>query len=348
MRGYVILILFLWLGNGYAAPHITAKSAIIMNSKSGEVIYSKNPFMKLPPASTTKIMTAILALENLSLDKRLRVSSRAVAVSPSKLYLKRGDYIRVRDLLYSLLLKSANDAAIVLAEGVAGSLSVFSEMMNKKAKEIGAFNSHFVNPHGLPAHNHYSTAYDLAVIFRYAMKNPVFKEIVRTKVARIRIRKNRIKFIRNHNKLLWMYKGAEGGKTGYTKRARHCFVGEVKRGGVSFIISLLGSRNIWGDARRLLEYGFKFYSSRLKRASRNTEKKGYVLQVASFKHKELALRLKNRLRQKGYNAYIILNLINGERFYRVMIGRYKDIYEARSEIKRINLEEKLKPIVIID
>jgi D-alanyl-D-alanine carboxypeptidase len=352
MKKFIIFLIFISASNIYADINITAKSAIIMNSENGEVIYSKNPFMKLPPASTTKIMTAILVIEHKSLNSKLRVSSRAISTPPSKLYLRKGQFIRVRDLLYSLLLKSANDAAIVLAEGVAGSVGKFADMMNKKAREIGAFNTHFVNPHGLSAYNHYSTAYDLAIIFRYAMKNTLFKNIVHTKVAKVRIRKRKVRFIRNHNKLLWIYKGARGGKTGYTRSARHCFVGEVKKGKVSFIISLLGSEDIWGDARKILEYGSKIYSDGTEEPlppNLETEDiNSYILQVASFRNKKRALRLKGRLIEKGYNTYIVRNRLRGKIFYRVMVGEYDTLSKAKAEVKKIHSEEKLKPIVTTD
>ncbi len=174
-----------------------------------------------------------------------------------------------QDLLYGLMLKSGNDAAETLAEAAGGSVYQFAELMNAKAWQIGARNSHFTNPHGLPDDDHYSTAYDLALIFRQAMNHPLFAEIVRTRSAALRIESGRGLYgdwrmvpVVSHNRLLASYEGARGGKTGFTLKARRCFVGEVDRGGVRLIVAILNSPNsgtLWQDARNLLDYGFARY-----------------------------------------------------------------------------------------
>ena len=187
---------------------LTARAAVLMDAASGKIIYQKEPDLRLPPASTTKIMTAILTLESgRSLAEKFTVSKEATRVPASKLYLRAGQSLSIEELLYGIMLASANDAAVVLAEGVAGSVEHFGELMTKKAQDLGAINSHFTNPHGLTAVDHYSTAKDLAILFRYAMKNPTFREIVQTKfssvtttaVVRKKVVPRRIS-VRNHNR----------------------------------------------------------------------------------------------------------------------------------------------------
>jgi D-alanyl-D-alanine carboxypeptidase len=183
--------------------------------------------------------------------------------------LRAGEVALTQDLLYGLMLKSGNDAAETLAEAAGGSVSGFAELMNLRAWQIGARDSHFMNPHGLPNEDHYTTAYNLALIFRQAMNHPVFADIVRTRSAALRIESGqglygdwRMVPVLNHNRLLGSYEGARGGKTGFTFKARRCFVGEVDRGGVRLIVAILSSPNsgaLWQDARTLLDYGFARY-----------------------------------------------------------------------------------------
>ncbi len=250
-------------------PGIAARSAVLMNPATGEILFAKEPHLRLPPASTTKVLTALVALEHLDPNTRLSVSPQAASVSPSRVGLRAGEAAATQDLLYGLLLKSGNDAAETLAEGAGGSIYGFSELMNAKAGQIGARDSHFMNPHGLPNDEHYSTAYDLALIFRQAMNHPMFADIVRTRSAALRIESGQGSFddwrmvpVLNHNRLLASYEGARGGKTGFTLKARRCFVGEVDRGGVRLIVAILNSPNsgtLWQDARTLLDYGFARY-----------------------------------------------------------------------------------------
>ena len=235
-----------------------------MDANTGKVLYQKDADLRLPPASTTKVLTAILTLESSrKLKDMLTVSKADTRVPASKLYLRPGQTISIQDLLYALLLSSANDASLVLAEGVGGTVDRFAELMTNKAHDLGAVNSHFSNPHGLTAPDHYSTARDLAILFRYAMKNPTFREIVQTRISSVSsssvVRKKVVArriSVRNHNRLLWNFDGAIGGKTGYTVAAQKCFVGAVQRNGVTLIVSILGARDQWGDTKRLLEYGF--------------------------------------------------------------------------------------------
>jgi D-alanyl-D-alanine carboxypeptidase (penicillin-binding protein 5/6) len=250
-------------------PEITARAAVLMNADSGEILFAKQPHSQLPPASTTKVLTALIALERLNLQARISVSARAAAVEPSRIGLQPGEVLYVQDLLYGLLLKSGNDAAEVLAEAVGGSVAGFADLMNERAWQLGARRSRFQNPHGLPDEGHYSTAYDLALIFRQAMANPLFADIVRTRSAGLRIEAGvennqhwRMVSVHNSNRLLVSYGGVQGGKTGYTRRAKNCFVGEASRGQVNLIVSALGSANrkaLWEDVAAILDYGFARY-----------------------------------------------------------------------------------------
>ena len=250
-------------------PEVAAFSAVLMNPATGEVLFAKEPNLRLPPASTTKVLTALVALEHLDPNARVLVSPQAASAPPSRIGLRAGESALTQDLLYGLMLKSGNDAAETLAEAAGGSVYGFAELMNAKAWQIGARNSHFVNPHGLPNDDHYSTAYDLALIFRQAMNNPMFADIVRTRNAALRIESSqgpygdwRMVPVVNHNRLLGSYEGTLGGKTGFTLKARRCFVGEVDRDGVRLIVAILNSPTssaLWRDARTLLDYGFAHY-----------------------------------------------------------------------------------------
>lgn len=250
----------------FSGPEIAARAAVLMNADTGEILYAREPHLRLPPASTTKVLTAMVVLEHLNPGSRLQASFQAASVVPSRIGLRAGEMASTHDLLYGLMLKSGNDAAETLAEAAGGSVYGFSSLMNAKAWQIGARNSHFINPHGLPDDDHYSTAYDLALIFRQAMKYPLFADIVGTRSAMLRIESGQSPFgdsrfvpVANHNRLLETYEGTLGGKTGFTQKARRCFVGEVNRGGVRLIVSILNSptsRTLWQDAHTLLDYGF--------------------------------------------------------------------------------------------
>ena len=361
---------------------LTARAAILIDSSTGQVLYQKEPDLRLPPASTTKIVTAIVTLESgRSLRDLLTVSKTATRVPASKLYLRPGQTLTIQDLLYGLLLSSANDAAVVLAEGIGGSIDHFAQMMTKKANEIGANNSHFTNPHGLTAPDHYSTARDLALLFRYAMKNPTFREIVQTKMSsvtsRTRLRKRVIArriSVRNHNRLLWNFDGAIGGKTGYTFAAQKCFVGAVQRNGVTMIVSILGSRDLWGDTRELLEYGFDHYPTlkgetgpRPKDASReqaaipsdtlsalmvtpqDDERKlsdGYVLQVGAFRERGRAESLSKQIGEMGFDAFVEEVLSQGETTYRVRVGPYTKLSQAQESAHELLTRRGYRALIL--
>jgi len=236
---------------------LSAKSAIVMDADTAELIIWKNPHMKLPPASTTKVMTAILAIENSNLSKTCKVSRNAACKEPSKVNLFPGDRVSVEALLYSILLKSANDAASALAEGLGGSEAKFAQLMTQRAAELGASNTNFKNASGLPEDGHYSTVYDLALIFRQACKYDVFRSIAATRYATLHFGGEKDLMLKNSNKLLWTYDGAIAGKTGYTREARDCYVGMAEHNGRRLIVAVLKSEQRWRDVTQLLDEGFK-------------------------------------------------------------------------------------------
>jgi D-alanyl-D-alanine carboxypeptidase (penicillin-binding protein 5/6) len=240
-------------------PRVTARAAIIMDAATGATLWSDDADVPLPPASTTKVLTALVALESRRLDDWFTVSSGAAATAPTKIGLRAGDKMALGDLLYAVLLKSANDAAAVVAEGLAGSEERFAARMNAKARAIGATDSTFLNPHGLTAEGHVATARDLAKIFRYGLRNREFREILETPRIRVPVESPRLTTltVRSHNRLLEGWDAHQViGKTGYTRAAGRCFVGSAVSGGREIVIALLGSRDLWGDARRLVAYGF--------------------------------------------------------------------------------------------
>ena len=238
-------------------PQVQAYSAVLIDSITGKVLYEKRCHARRPPASTTKMMTAILAIEKTKPTDTVCASPNACQTPFGSLNLKPGEQMRMYDLLYGMLLRSANDAAESVAEHVAGSPEAFAKMMNDKAAEIGLHDTHFVNPHGLYTPGHYSTAYDLAMIARYAIQYPLFNEIVRTKSARIDRSLNTLDVsLRNTAHFLWKFQGADGIKTGYTREAGHCFVGSATRNGWRLISVVLHSDKAGQDTSAIMQYGF--------------------------------------------------------------------------------------------
>jgi D-alanyl-D-alanine carboxypeptidase (penicillin-binding protein 5/6) len=240
------------------ATRFSGTAAILMEANSHKRYFGQNIERRVFPASTTKVLTAIVVMENLSLDDVVKVGVRATQVQPTKLDLREGERYTVRDLLYGLMLKSANDAAIVLAEAVAGSQAKFVEMMNKKAYQIGARNSRFANAHGLPSDGiQYTTAYDMALILRYAMTIDFLAQSMTYKYRFINSKDGRRIVLKSHNKSLFLgWKQNVYGKTGYTREAQSCFVGSIPRGKENLIIAVFGCNRRWDDIKFILErYG---------------------------------------------------------------------------------------------
>lgn len=247
-----------------------AKAAVLMDADTGRVLYEKNGESLLPMASTTKIMTCIIALENASQDDIFTVSSYAASMPKVHMGVREGQRFYLKDLLRGLMLESYNDAAVIIAEGVAGSVEDFAQLMNEKAREIGAEHTHFVTPNGLDADGHQTTAEDLALIMAYCIQNEDFLEITRTPShAFSDVDGSSTYSAVNLNAFLNSYDGALSGKTGFTGNAGYCYVGAAERDGRRFTIALLacgwpGNKTWkWADARALFDYGFAYYEKKV-------------------------------------------------------------------------------------
>lgn len=246
-----------------AEVQTSAQSAVLMEMESGDVIYEKNSHEKLPMASTTKIMTAICAIENGELDKKVKIASSVCGIEGSSVYLKSGEELTLKELLYAVMLESANDAAAAVATAVSGSVDEFALLMNATAKKIGAEETNFTNPHGLDNEQHYTTAEDLAKIAAYGLKNETFREIVSTYKMRIPMNSgDGVRLLLNHNKMLKLYDGAIGVKTGFTKRSGRCLVSAAERNGLTLVAVTLNDPNDWRDHEAMLDAGFEEYEMR--------------------------------------------------------------------------------------
>jgi D-alanyl-D-alanine carboxypeptidase (penicillin-binding protein 5/6) len=264
---YVFFPLFLILCFSFvtsvSATEIKSRAAVVIDAQTGRILYAKNPDARLLPASTTKLVNALVVLERANLDDVTTVSARAAGQPPTKAGLKKGDKVTIRALLYAALMKSANDAAVALAEAVAGSEEAFVKLMNDKAMAIGAEDTRFVNANGLPASGQHITARDLAIIMREAIKYPLLREIMGTRVTEVSTKSGKTMFIKNTNRLLWSDDEVLGGKTGYTRQARHCFVCAGERDNDTIIVALLGAPNrslLWKEAEYLMDAGEKIMS----------------------------------------------------------------------------------------
>lgn len=250
---------------GLESKAITSASAMaLIEVNSGRLLFSHNPHQRREMASTTKILTAITVIENCkNLDEVISVPKEAVGIEGSSIYLERDEKISVRDLLYGLMLRSGNDAAVALAIHTAGSVQEFCKLMNQTAQKIGAKNSNFANPHGLHHPDHYTTAYDLALISAYAMKNPIFREIVGTKVHKASWEgRDYPRVMYNKNKILSMYEGGNGIKTGYTKKAGRCLVSSAKRGNMEVVCVVLNCGPMFEECMRIMDLAFQQYPMR--------------------------------------------------------------------------------------
>lgn len=241
-----------------AAKTQASSGAVVIEQSTKRVLYGENMDSICYPASTTKVLTALIVLNNLELDRVVVISKEAEGVEGSSIYLRKGDRITVEDLLFGLMLRSGNDAATALAIEAAGSVDKFAILMNETAYSLGARNSNFVNPHGLHDDNHYTTAYDLALITAAAYENLDFVRIVSSKQAKITIN-GEAHYIANKNKLLTLYEGANGVKTGYTKRSGRCLVGGAMRDGMQLVSVVLNCGDMWNETIRILNDGFDNY-----------------------------------------------------------------------------------------
>lgn len=234
----------------------SARSALLYSPENDEILYSKNESLKLPMASTTKIMTALVALENCNIDDTVTIAEDAVGIEGSSAYLKCADTYTLEELLYALLLQSANDAAVAIAIHTAGDVVSFAELMNDKALELGAYNTSFKNPSGLDAEGHFTTAMDLAKITSAALSNEDIARIVNTNSKTITSDEGTVRNFTNHNKLLFKYEDCIGVKTGYTKKSGRCLVGAAERDGLTLITVTLDAPDDWNDHIKMFDYGF--------------------------------------------------------------------------------------------
>jgi len=243
-----------------SADEIKSRAVVVMEASTGRMLFAKNPNLKLPPASTTKLVTAMVVLDRANMSDMVTISEEAANVpSLKETRLRAGETLTVETLLNAALVRSANGAAFALAEFVAGSEKKFVQLMNRKAALIGASSTKFINTTGLPGKGQYITAHDLSKIMRYSLKYPVIREIIGKKEAEISTEQGRSISLENTNKLLWSDNGAVGGKTGYTRAARHCFVFACEKEGDVLIVALLGAPSrelLWKEAERLEIKGF--------------------------------------------------------------------------------------------
>lgn len=278
MKRIVAVFMSVLLGFGAILPvgakeleenRLYAKAALLMDGETGRVLFGKNEEETMPMASTTKIMTCIVALENGNLDDEVTISAYAASMPKVHLGVRKGETYYLRDLLYSLMLESHNDVAVAIAEHIGGSVEGFSKMMNQKARDLGAYHTNFVTPNGLDAEGHYTTAVDLANIARYGISLPEFLEITNTASYSFQtVDKKRSFQISNKNAFLNQMDGAIGVKTGFTGGAGYCFVGAVKSGDKTLISVVLASgwpphRNYkWSDTKELMQYGLSNYEEK--------------------------------------------------------------------------------------
>ncbi|MGO9376938.1 MAG: D-alanyl-D-alanine carboxypeptidase family protein [Dissulfurispiraceae bacterium] len=240
------------------ADDISARAAVVIDGNSGDILYAKNPNSKLFPASTTKLITAMVVLDRLDPETVVTVSQEAANTPSVSPHLRAGDKLKVRDLLNIALIRSVNSAAVALAEAVSGSEDAFTKLMNEKALSVGAESTRYVNASGLPGDGQYITAYDLAIIMKKAVSYPMIKEIINTRAQQVYTEGGRKIFVRNTNHLLWTDEDMVGGKTGYTRAAKHCFVCAGQKGDKILIAAVLGEsvrNDLWHDASTLLDRG---------------------------------------------------------------------------------------------
>jgi D-alanyl-D-alanine carboxypeptidase (penicillin-binding protein 5/6) len=293
---FVVLAILL-MAAGVAAgeeegPEVSARSFVIMDAKTGKILLALHPHQFWPPASTMKVMTAMMVREHLKLNDEVQASRYAASAPPSKIGIKAGDTYTVQDLLYGLLLSSGNDAARALAEAVSGSESAFAQQLTQQVRQWGAYRTRCTTANGLPSEDQYSTAEDLALMFRRAMQDPELAKIMETKYYTI----PGLRELRNHNRFLFTTPMAVAGKTGYTRAAKHTYVGMFKTGDHEIIVAVMGSTNRekWADLRSLIETGFELEGAPIAKLPPAEER----LWFAKRSHHRKVHRISRRARRK--------------------------------------------------
>lgn len=306
---FLMILIFLLTGPVCVfADGISAEYACVMEPVTKTVVYEKNAHTRYSMASTTKIMTALLAVEQGCLDDVVTVSRSAAGQEGSSIYLRAGDQIVMRDLLYGLMLNSGNDAAVAVAEHISGNVTDFAALMTEKAREIGAKDTCFQNPNGLDQEGHYTTAYDLALITAYAMQRPEFCEIVSTKSKTAQLQNNQATlYFTNHNKMLSYYDGAIGVKTGFTKATGRCLVSAAERDNMRFIAVTLKAPDDWNDHKKMLDEAFaRFVPQTIIRKGDVLKEKsigGNTVQLLAGKDVSIPVE-----KNTAYHAEVLLNL----------------------------------------
>ncbi|MBI4690138.1 MAG: D-alanyl-D-alanine carboxypeptidase [Nitrospirae bacterium] len=318
-----------------SADEISSKASVVMDAATGRVLFAKNPNLSLPPASTTKLVTAMVVLDRAKMNDTVTINERAAKVPSLKgTRFREGESATVETLLYASLIRSANDAAFALAEHVAGSEERFVGFMNKKVIAIGAHNTKFINTTGLPGRGQRITAYDLAKIMRYALKYPEIREIIATKETEIFTKEGRTISLENTNKLLWSDDGAVGGKTGYTRAARHCFVYAGEKNGDTVIVAVLGAssrRVLWEEAEKLEEKGFGVIANNEQPVvyfAKADYKEKSKIKIQSSRHRRVAeatkLKKNNKIRLAKFSSK------KKSKITRVVNNRSKEIKKTRN------------------
>lgn len=262
---FALLLCFMIISNStlVSALDLSAQSAVLLDADTGRVIYSKNSRKKMGMASTTKIMTALVALDKYNPSDVVTASYKASMTEGSSIYLKPNEKMSLEDVLYGLMLASGNDAAVAIAEHIGKNQYTFVEYMNKKVINLGLNDTHFENPNGLSDKNHYTTAYDLAMITREAMKNEIFRGIVSTKNKVLKsLSGENDRYVKNHNKLLWQYDNCIGVKTGFTKKDGRCLVSAAAQDDVNLIAVTLNAPDDWNDHKKMFDFGFDCMSKK--------------------------------------------------------------------------------------
>ncbi len=299
-------------GDSYEAASISAGSYALIDAESGSLICGKNENVRMGMASTTKIMTAIVAIESCPLDRVVKVSEEAVGVEGSSIYLQRGEELTMRELLYALLLESANDAAVAISVSVCDNIDDFVTLMNEKAHRLCLYDTHFTNPHGLYDELHYTTSYDMCRLLAYCMSNPEFAAITATEKTALKGSDTTYsRLLINHNRLL-KDDGVIGGKTGFTKKTGRCLVTCYDKNGVRLVACTLNDPDDWADHRELFAYGYKLYKfTRLEAAGELPE----YAHVCGGESDRIRLKLTKELSATLRDSTSCHRVLNIKRFY---------------------------------
>lgn len=332
---FAYLVSLFSLPAAQAAPSVSAQAAALIDVESGRVLYEKQGYAKMRVASLTKIMTAIVAIEEGNLDEVVTVPDKAIGTEGSSIYLRHGEKLTLEQLLYGLMLRSGNDAAVAIAHHIGGSLEGFARLMNEKADYLGLTQTHFTNPHGLDDSNqHYSSAVEMAKISAYALKNEDFRRIVSTKVTKIPQHGEKWdRKLINKNKMLHLYEGADGVKTGYTKLAKRCLVSSATRDGRQLAVVTLNAPNDWSDHAQLLDYGFQTFerAELVKMQEKVDEDRGLGLHTVNSFNYPLAAGEMKQIRKKIIMEQGYKELLPGG------VAGYLHIYLNDEQIGRIGL-----------